>query len=73
MFGDMTTIEVIKLFAPLIVIQLGLAIYCIVDIIRNGARNMNKIMWVSIVLFINMLGPILYLLFGKKRWQDDKN
>jgi hypothetical protein len=71
MFKDMTTIDVIKLFAPLIVIQLGLAIYCVVDIIRKGVRNLNKIAWITIALFINMIGPIIYLLFGRKRWQDD--
>lgn len=71
MFGDMTTIDVIKLLSPLIIIQFGLAIYCIIDIARRGVRNLNKIVWSAIVLFVNMLGPILYLLLGRKRWQDD--
>ena len=71
MFGDMTTIDVIKLLAPLIIIQYGLAIYCAVDISRKGVRNLSKFAWIAIVLFVNMLGPISYLLFGRKRWQDD--
>lgn len=73
MFDNMTTIETIKLIAPLIVIQFGLSIYCIIDIFRNGVRNLNKSIWILIVLFINLIGAISYLLLGRKRWQDDKN
>lgn len=71
MFENMSTIEIIKLLAPLIAIQLGLAIYCIINILRKGVRNLNKGIWIAIVLFISMFGAICYLILGRKRWQDD--
>lgn len=71
MFENMSAIEIIKLFAPVIVIQLGLLVYCITSILKNGVRNLNKGIWIAIVLILNMIGPVLYLLLGKKRWEDD--
>jgi hypothetical protein len=71
MFENMSTIEIIKLLSPLIIIQFGLAIYCVVDILRKGVRNLSKGLWLLIVVFINLFGPILYLTLGRKKWQDD--
>lgn len=64
----MTTMEfseMIKLAAPILILQLGLVIYCLVDIRKNGVRNLNIPAWVVIVLFINMFGAIAYLIFGR--------
>ena len=73
MFDNMTTTEIIKLVAPLIVVQFALAAYCVVDILRKGVRNLNKWIWIAVVVFVNMFGGIAYLAFGRKRWQDDSN
>ena len=70
MIDSMNTIELLKLLAPLIAFQLGLLIYCIIDILRKGVRNLNKPLWIAI-LFINFIGPIAYLVIGRKRWSDD--
>ena len=70
MFDNMTTMEILKLLAPLIVFQLGLLVYCVIDILRKGVRNLNKPLWIAI-LFINLIGPIAYLVLGRKRWTDD--
>lgn len=71
MFENMSTIELIKLFSPVIIIQLGLMVYCITNILKKGVRSLNKGIWIAIVLFLNLIGPILYLLLGKKRWEND--
>ncbi len=70
MFESMNTMEILKLLAPLIVFQLGLLIYCAIDILRKGVRNLNKPLWIAI-LFINLIGPVAYLVIGRKRWTDD--
>jgi len=62
--------EILKLFAPIIIFQVALLIYCIIDILRKGVRNLNKPLWIAI-LFINLIGPIAYLIIGRKRWSDD--
>lgn len=57
----------IALVLPLAAIQVGLAIFCIVKIIREGTANLNKAIWVIIVAFGNLLGPAAFLVFGKRR------
>ncbi|AEV68488.1 PLDc N-terminal domain-containing protein [Acetivibrio clariflavus] len=70
MFNNMNSMEILKLFAPIIIFQVALLIYCIIDILRKGVRNLNKPLWIAI-LFINLIGPIAYLIIGRKRWSDD--
>ena len=64
------------LFLPLIIIQLGLMIFAIVDIARKGkTKNLNVLVWIIIVVCINMIGPILYFVFGRSDTgvNDDKD
>ncbi|AUG57909.1 MAG TPA: hypothetical protein DCE02_04385 [Ruminiclostridium sp.] len=71
MFDNMTNLEILKLFLPLIILQVGLVLYCIIDILKKGVGNLNKVLWIIIVLFVNTLGPVIYLAVGRKRWEDD--
>lgn len=71
MLEDMSTIEIIKLLAPLIMIQFGLAAWCVIDILRKGVKNLSKGLWIVIVVVINLIGPIIYLTLGRKKWEDD--
>jgi len=70
MVNNMDTIEIIKLASPIIVFQLILQIYCAITIIKNGVANLNKIIWLLIVVLGGFLGPILYLMIGRKKWND---
>lgn len=58
----------IALLIPLIVIQLALLVVALYDITRPGRRvkGDNKIVWVVIIVFVQMLGPILYFLAGRE-------
>lgn len=55
-----------ELVAPLLVIQLILAIVAIIDIVRSQSTNGPKWVWVVVSLLISMLGPISYFIFGRK-------
>jgi hypothetical protein len=44
-----------------------LPIIALVDIIRSEFTGNNKIMWVLIVIFFNIVGSILYFLMGKNQ------
>ena len=54
------------LIAPLIIVQVILAIVALIDIARIHATTGPKWVWVLIVLFINTSGPIVYFIFGRK-------
>lgn len=65
---ELFTTEIIMMLIPLIIIQVSLAIYCIVKILKEGVNNLSVPIWIGIVLFVNMFGPIAYLLFGRKKY-----
>ncbi len=56
------------LIVPLLLIQLGLMIVAVVDLLRDDrrVRGGNKGVWALIIVFVNLLGPILYFLVGRE-------
>mgnify|MGYP002509844411 CR=1 FL=1 len=59
-------IDYLPFLIPLGVLQIGLAIFSIIHIVRHPNYKFGtKPMWIIIVVFINFIGPILYFMFGK--------
>ena len=47
---------------------LVLFIWALIDVIRREFPNQNdKILWIILVLLLGWIGPILYLLIGRKK------
>ena len=67
MNGFTLTTDLLLMLLPLVAIQIGLAVYCAVKIFREGVQNLNKWIWLVICLFVNLLGPIAFLLVGRKK------
>ncbi len=57
--------KLIPLLIPIILIELALFIAALVDIIRRKRTNGPKWMWV-LILFIQIIGPIVYFIVGRK-------
>lgn len=58
----------LKLFWPLIALQLGVQIYAIVDIVkRKKTRNLSAPIWIVIIILTELLGPVLYFIFGRAK------
>ncbi|MGN4127040.1 PLDc N-terminal domain-containing protein [Lysinibacillus sphaericus] len=53
--------------APLIVVQFILVVVALIDLRKIHTTNGPKILWVFIILFINLLGPIAYFIVGRKQ------
>lgn len=53
------------IIAPFIIIQGILIIVALVDWSRVDRFNGPKWMWFFIIIFINIIGPILYFIFGR--------
>lgn len=53
---------------PLLVAELALVAYCLVDIFRpeRRVRGGNKLVWALVVLLIGTLGPLAYLFWGRE-------
>ncbi|MET3683116.1 hypothetical protein ABID56_001207 [Alkalibacillus flavidus] len=55
-----------QLIVPLVVLQLILIIVALIDLRRVDATNGPKWLWVLIIIFGNLAGPILYFIVGRK-------
>lgn len=51
---------------PIIILQAILTIAALVSCIKQEDTNGPKWLWIIIILFINILGPILYFVIGRK-------
>ncbi|HNS38407.1 MAG TPA: PLD nuclease N-terminal domain-containing protein [Anaerolineaceae bacterium] len=56
----------LPLLIPIALLQLGLMIYALVDLIRRQRTKGPKWMWALIILLINFIGPVVYLLAGRE-------
>ena len=64
---NLTTIELFKIFLPLIIIQLALMTFCLLKLSKDNVKYLPKWIWVLIIVFGELLGPIVYLLLGRER------
>jgi hypothetical protein len=51
---------------PILIIQLILLIIAIIDLVRVDKTKGPKWMWALIIIFVNIIGPILYFVIGRR-------
>ncbi|MGG3564559.1 PLD nuclease N-terminal domain-containing protein [Neobacillus rhizosphaerae] len=56
----------LPIIAPIIIIQLILIVVAIIDLVRIDQTKGPKWLWVIIILFVNIIGPILYFVIGRR-------
>ena len=56
-----------SIIAPLLVIQGILMIISLIDLVRSDKLNGPKWLWVLIICFVSMLGPVLYFVLGRRQ------
>jgi hypothetical protein len=61
-------VDLILLLLPLIVLQVVLLVFALVDLTRpqRRVRGDNKVVWALIIIFIELFGPLLYFLIGRE-------
>ncbi len=54
---------------PLVLIELGLVLFSLVDLFRPERRVVgnSKLVWALIIVLVGTIGPIVYLLAGRKQ------
>ncbi len=64
----MTETQILLLIVPILVIQLGLIVFALRDLLQpeRRVRGDNKLVWGLIIVFINLIGPILYFVAGRE-------
>lgn len=54
------------LLLPLIFLQIFLQILALFSLFKQDLPREKRIFWVIIILLLNLLGPIIYFLLGRK-------
>ncbi|AXU59536.1 phospholipase D/nuclease family protein [Clostridioides difficile 824] len=58
--------EYLPLLVPVIILDLILMITALVHVLRHPNYKIgNKAIWIIVVLFISLIGPILYFTIGR--------
>jgi hypothetical protein len=56
----------IILFMLLSIAYFILWVYCLIDVIRSNFKDQNmKLIWIVVLLFAQVIGPIAYLIMGQ--------
>ncbi len=58
--------KLIPYLAPLFVMQIGLLIYGLVDLAKRERTKGSKWLWGIVIIFFGIIGPLVYLLFGRE-------
>lgn len=57
--------QYIPLLIPIVLIELALLIAALIDLVRREKTRGPKWMWVIIIVFFNLIGPIVYFVVGR--------
>lgn len=61
--------SLVLILLPLALIELGLVVFSLVDLFKSDRRVVgnNKLVWALIIVLVGTIGPIVYLLAGRKQ------
>jgi hypothetical protein len=61
--------NLIAILLPLILIELGLVVFSLLDLARPDRRVLgdNKLIWAAVIILVATIGPIIYLLAARKQ------
>ncbi len=51
---------------PIIILQLGLMVFALMDLARREKTKGPKWLWALVILFVQLIGPIAYFLVGRE-------
>lgn len=59
-------VEYLPFLLPLLLAQLALGITALIHVLRHANyRFGNKVMWAVIVMLVQIIGPVIYFIFGR--------
>ena len=59
--------DILPFLIPLLLIQIALMVIAIIDLFRReNVKSGTRVIWLLVIIFINIIGPIIYLVAGRK-------
>lgn len=70
MNGTPINVGLLLALLPLVLIDLGMVVYAIVDLAKPERRvkGGNKLVWLLVILLVNTFGWLAYLVFGREEY-----
>ena len=56
----------LPLLIPVIILEFGLMIAALIDLIRREKTKGPKWVWILVIVLVNLFGPIIYFLVGRE-------
>lgn len=56
----------IPFLIPIVLIELGLMIFALTDLIRRERTKGPKWMWALLIILVQIIGPVAYLVAGRE-------
>ncbi|KAA0760121.1 PLD nuclease N-terminal domain-containing protein [Bacillus sp. SH5-2] len=63
---DIDIMVFLPIILPVIAVGALLVFIAFIDLYRHRKTRKNVLVWTFIILFVNILGPILYFVIGRK-------
>lgn len=63
---DIDIMAFLPIILPVIAVGALLVLIAFIDLYRHRKTRKNVLVWTCIILFVNILGPILYFVIGRK-------
>jgi 4-amino-4-deoxy-L-arabinose transferase-like glycosyltransferase len=63
---DIDIMAFLPIILPVIAVGALLVFIALIDLYRNRKTRKNVLVWTLIIIFVNVLGPILYFVIGRK-------
>jgi hypothetical protein len=60
--------DLLPLLIPLLLIQVALIVFSLMDLFKpeRRVRGGSKLVWALVIIFVSMLGPLVYFLAGRE-------
>ena len=66
--------DMLPFLIPLIVVEFGLLIIALVDLLkREYYKTDTKIVWAIVIVVFGIIGPVIYFIFGRKEQPVDSD
>ena len=58
--------QYLPFLVPVVLLDLTLKVIALVDLVRREQASAPKWVWALVILFVNLFGPILYFVLGRR-------
>jgi len=73
MDGFETISDMLPYLIPLLILELVLLVVALVDLLNRQNVRGDKMLWVVLIVFVGIIGPIVYFIFGRRKDTAEKS